>query len=332
MHKALYILDPGPYDWIYGPQERADIAQLVDVCAPPQTRASIEADPSVLAAVEIVLSGWGAPEFNAGLLDRMPNLKAVFYGAGSIRGVATDALWERGIVICSAWAANAVPVAEYTLAQILFSLKHGWRVAQQVRAQRAYPPRETMTCPGAYGSTVGVISLGMIGRLVCERLRPFDVNVIAYDPFVSPEVARALNVELCSLDDVFRRAEVVSLHTPWLPETEGMIQGRHFALMKPNATFINTARGAVVNEPEMIAMLQARPDLFAVLDVTHPEPPAPDSPLYTLPNVLLTPHIAGAMNAECRRMGRYMVDELRRYLAGQPLQWQITRDRAALLA
>ncbi len=332
MLKALYILDPGPYAWIYGPQERADIAQLVDVYAPPQTRASIQTDPSVLAPAEIVLSGWGAPEFNAALLDKMPNLKAVFYGAGSVRGVATDALWERGIVICSAWGANAVPVSEYTLAQILFSLKHGWRLAQHVRAQRAYPPREAMTCPGAYGSTVGVISLGMIGRLVCERLKPFDVRVIAYDPFVSPEVARALNVELCSLDEVFRRADVVSLHTPWLPETEGMIRGRHFALMKPGATFINTARGAVVNEPEMIAALQDRPDLFAVLDVTHPEPPAPDSPLYTLPNVLLTPHIAGSMNDECRRQGRYMVDELRRYLSGQPLQWQITRERAALLA
>ena len=332
MLKAIFILDPGPYEWIYGPQERADIAQLVDVYAPAQTRASIKANPSILAEAEIILSGWGAPEFNTDLLDAAPKLKAVLYGAGSIRGVATDALWDRGIVISSAWAANAVPVSEYALSQILFGLKHGWRIAQRVRANRAYPPRETMTCPGAYGSTVGIISLGMVGRLVCERLKPFDVKVIAYDPFTTPDVARALNVELCSLDDVFQRADVVSLHTPWLKETEGMIQGRHFALMKSDATFINTARGAVVNEPEMIAALQDRPDLYAVLDVTHPEPPAPDSPLYTLPNVVLTPHIAGSMNDECHRQGRYMVDELRRYLGGQPLQWQITRERAVLLA
>jgi phosphoglycerate dehydrogenase-like enzyme len=134
------------------------------------------------------------------------------------------------------------------------------------------------------------------------------------------------------LDEVFRRADVVSLQTPWLKETEGMITGQHFAAMKPGATFINTARGAVVREPEMIAVLQQRPDLFAVMDVTHPEPPAPDSPLYTLPNVVLTPHIAGAMGDECRRMGHYMVEELRRYLQGDDLEWRITRDMAAVLA
>ena len=109
MLKAIYILDPGPYTWIYGPQERADIAQLVDVYAPAQTRASIKTDPSVLAEADLIFSGWGAPEFNAEALDAAPKLKAVFYGAGSIRGVATDALWDRGIIICSAWAANAVP-------------------------------------------------------------------------------------------------------------------------------------------------------------------------------------------------------------------------------
>jgi phosphoglycerate dehydrogenase-like enzyme len=102
--------------------------------------------------------------------------------------------------------------------------------------------------------------------------------------------------------------------------------------MKPGASFINTARGAIVREGEMIEVLRARPDLFAVLDVTYPEPPAPDSPLYTLPNVILTPHIAGSMDGECRRMGRYMVEELRRYVKGEPLRWGISRERAAVLA
>jgi phosphoglycerate dehydrogenase-like enzyme len=102
--------------------------------------------------------------------------------------------------------------------------------------------------------------------------------------------------------------------------------------MKPGATFINTARGAVVREQEMIAVLQQRPDLFAVLDVTYPEPPEPDSPLYTLPNVVLTPHIAGAMGVECNRMGRYMVEELKRYLRGDSLEWGITREMARVLA
>jgi len=141
-----------------------------------------------------------------------------------------------------------------------------------------------------------------------------------------------LGVELVTLDAIFRRSDVVSLHSPWLPETEGMLTGAHFASMKERATFINTARGAIVREEEMIAVLQARPDLWAILDVTYPEPPAPDSPLYTLPNVVLTPHIAGVLDDECQRMGQTMVEELRRFLAGEPMEYEITQAQAKLLA
>jgi phosphoglycerate dehydrogenase-like enzyme len=137
---------------------------------------------------------------------------------------------------------------------------------------------------------------------------------------------------MTSLDEVFRRADVVSVHTPWLKETEGLITGAHIASMKPYSTFINTSRGAVVRETEMTHVLQARPDLVAVIDVTHPEPPSPDSPLFTLPNVILTPHIAGSLGAECRRMGQYMVGELERYVLGQPLRYALTRERAAIMA
>jgi phosphoglycerate dehydrogenase-like enzyme len=330
--RALYILDPNPYEWIYGPSERADINTLVDVIAPQQTAQSIREHPELLRDVDVILSGWGAPEIDAAFLDQAPQLKAVFYGAGSIRGIVDHAFWQRGCVITSAYGANAVPVAIYTLAQILFSLKHGWRYALELKRTHQYPERETMDMPGTYTSSVGIISIGMVGRQVCDLLKPFGLKVLAYDPFATPEAAQALGVELCTLDDIFRRSDVVSLHTPWLKETEGMITGAHFAAMKKGAAFINTARGAIVREEEMIAVLQQRPDLFAVLDVVYPEPPAPDSPLYTLPNVIVTPHIAGAVGTECQRMGRYMVEELTRYLHGEPLQWGITEQQAKVLA
>jgi phosphoglycerate dehydrogenase-like enzyme len=131
---------------------------------------------------------------------------------------------------------------------------------------------------------------------------------------------------------VFRRSDVVSLHTPWLKETEGMIQGRHFEQMKERATFLNTARGAVVDEAGLIEVFTRRADLTAILDVTWPEPPAEGSALWTLPNVILTPHIAGSMNNECRRMGRLMVDEFDRWVRGDSMQWLITKEKAALLA
>lgn len=328
--KGLYILNADAYARIYPDSVRADIAELIDVESPPQTRESIQQHPELLAAAEIILSGWGAPVMDAAFLAQASRLRAVFYGAGSVRGFVTDALWERGIQVTSAAAANAVPVSEYTLAAILFSLKHGWRFAASIKEAGAYPQRAPV--PGAYGSTIGIVSLGLIGRLVRERLRPFDLRVIAYDPYVSARTAGELDVELVSLEELFQRADVVSLHTPWLPETEGLITGEHIAAMKPGATLINTARGAIVREEELAATLAQRPDLHAVLDVTYPEPPAPGSPLYTLPNVVLTPHIAGSLDGECARMGRYMVEELRRYVSGEPLHWEVTRERAALLA
>ncbi len=329
--KGIYILDPHPYKVIYGPQEREDISKLIDIYAPPQTRETIKNNPEVLRDADVIMSGWGGPKMDEDFLAAAPNVKALFYGAGSVKGLVSDAAWERGIIVTSAYAANAVPVAEYTLSQILFCLKRGWQMAMMIKRDGAYPhPRPTV--PGAYRTTVGIVSLGMIGRKVCELLKNFDMKVIAYDPFASAQDAAELGVELCSLDELFARSDVVSLHTPWLKETEGMITGAHFESMKEGATFINTSRGAVVNEPQMIDVFNKRPDLFAVLDVTYPEPPQPGSPLYTMPNVILTPHIAGSMDLECNRLGRYMVEELQRYLNGEPLKWNITKERAAIMA
>ncbi len=328
--KALHILSPHAYGLLY--KDLADeTAELVDVYAPPQTTDSVAKDPAVLRPMEILLTGWGGPKMDAAFLAAAPNLKAVFYAAGSIRPVVTDAFWDRNIPIASAWVANGVPVAEYTLAQVLWLLRKGWHFALQIREQKAWP-REKAVIPGSYGTTVGIVSLGVIGRRVCQLLKSFELKVIAYDPFVKADAARELGVELVGLDDLFRRADVVSLHTPWLKETEGMITGAHFRMMKKDASFINTARGAVVRENEMIEALRQRPDIWAVLDVTYPEPPAAGSPLYTLPNVIMTPHIAGPMNAECARNGRYMLADLRRFLAGQPMEWAIDRQRAATMA
>jgi phosphoglycerate dehydrogenase-like enzyme len=261
-------------------------------------------------------------------LSAAPRLKAVFYGAGSIRYFMTDAAWDRHILVTSAYAANAIPTAEFALAQILYALKRGWTFVRAIQREGRYPAKTPV--PGAYGSKVGLISLGMIGSYVAELLQAFDVKVWAYTS--SEEKAARLGARRCSLDKIFAQCDVVSLHTPWIPETVGMITGAHLASMKPNATFINTARGAVVREDEMIEVLQQRPDLYAVLDVTHPEPPKPGSLLYTLPNVVLTPHIAGSLDNECRRMGRYAVQELEHYLKGEPQDWAISREAAAKLA
>jgi phosphoglycerate dehydrogenase-like enzyme len=174
--------------------------------------------------------------------------------------------------------------------------------------------------------------MGSVGRATARLLKPFDFTLLAYDPFFSPKLASELNIGLVPLDELFRECDVISIHAPWIPETERMITGNLIASMKEGATLINTSRGAVVAEDELIDVLSRRSDLSAILDVTHPEPPARDSLLRSLPNVVLTPHIAGSMQRECERMGKWMVDELRRFLAGEPLRYMVTREQLARMA
>lgn len=326
--KALFI--SSRTNDIFSPQDQVEAAGLVDVYAPTMTAKQALADSSVLKDMQILLTGWGAPMLDEAFLDAAPNLEAVLYGAGSVRHIITDAFWRRNIVICSAWAANAIPVSEFTLAQILLGLKQTFQAAGYFHEHRnGYPGQHVH---GAYGGSVGIISLGMIGRRMVEHLNHFNVNLLAYDPIISKSEAKRLGVTLVDLDELFKSCQVVSLHAPLLEETRGMIRGEHLRLMQPNATFINTARGALVNEPEMIQVLQERPDLHAALDVTDPEPPAKDSPLWGLPNVFLTPHIAGSQGQECYRLGRYMLEDLRRYLAGQPLRWPLARNQVKQMA
>ena len=331
--KGLYLLGESAFARIYGEDTRRDIEAQVEIVAPLQTPESIAADPSPLADVSYIFSGWGMARVDEAFLEAAPNLEAIFYAAGTVRYFVTDAMWERGVRLTSGYGANAEFVAPYTLAQIILSLKRVWHFANKLRRDGTFSSFEKEPLPGLYTGVVGLISLGQVGRRVARLLQEtLSVCVLAYDPFLTPVTAAELNVEQVGLDELFRRCDVVSLHTPWLPETVGMITGAHLASMKEGAAFINTARGAVVNEPEMIAVLQQRPDLYALLDVTHPEPPAAGSPLYSLPNVLLTPHIAGAHNTECLRMGRVMVDELARYMAGERMEYEITRETLPLLA
>jgi len=318
--RGLFLADDSTFELVYGPGEQRAIAEYVDIVGPRQTVDSIAHNPQYLQSVEAIFSSWTPPRFDDSFLDKTPNLRAIFHAAGFLD--IADSTMQRGIVVTTARVANSQPVAEYTLATILFSLKHGWQLARQTRERRTFVERNG--APGCYGTTVGIVSMGAIARSLLKLLAPFDLNVVLYDPFLTAAEAVELGVERVSLDELFRRADVVSLHTPLLPETQGMIVYNHLASMKRGATFINTARGAIVREDDMIKVAWQRPDLQFVLDVTGPpEPPVPDSPLFQLPNVVLTPHIAGSAGAECRRMGRHMVEELERFLEGKPLKWEI---------
>jgi len=322
--QGLFLIESKSRHMVYGPPEVEAIARHVRFVAPPQTREAITIDPSVLRDVEVIFGGWGMPVMDDRILDAAPRLDAIFYAAGAVGSWMTQATWDRGITVTTASEANSVPVAEFTLATTLFSLKHGWSLSRRTRTERTFPDRNK--APGAFESVVGLVSLGAIGRRVVKLLRPFDLKIIAYDPFVSPAQANKLGVEMVTLEELFRRGDVVSLHTPLLPETTGMITGRHVAMMKHGATLINTSRGELICEEEMLDALERRTDLQAVLDTVCAEPPPQESRLYTLDNLLLTPHIAGSVGNECRRMGQCMVEELERYVHGKPLKWALTHE------
>lgn len=315
---------------LYGEPGLAEMAELTRL-APPIDPQSLESNLDSLAEAEVLFTGWGCPRIDTQMLAAAPRLKAIFFAGGTIRSWITPAVWARGITVSSAYGANAVPVSEYTLAAILFSLKRGWHYLARQHRERIFPA-PVIPSPGAYNSTVGIISLGAIGRLVCERLRPFDLKVIAYDPLTLPEDAAQLGVSLVGLEELFSRSDVVSLHAPHLPATEGLVTGALLERLRTGATFINTARGTVVREDELTAVLAQRPDLTAVLDVLLHEPPDPANLLLQLPNVVLTPHIAGALGPECQRLGRLMIEEFKRWQRSEPLQWQITPEQSLLLA
>ena len=343
--KGIYLIERQEvFEKVYSKQTQAEIADLLDMSTGRVTKEMILCNPEFYADVDVVMSTWSCVRFNEDMLNIFKNLKFIFYGAGSIKGVVTETSWNRGVRITSAYGANGISVAHYTVGQVIFSLKCGWyymvtykekkrkkQLEEEAVAKQKMP---VMAAPGTYKSTVGIISLGLIGRTVVKLLEPFGFNILAYDPFITQETAdkTGLPVKMCSLEDIFRLSDVVSLHTPLLLETVGMITGKHFELMKQSASFINTSRGAIIKENEMIAVLKQRNDIYAILDVTWPEPPAEDSPLYDMMNVVLTPHIAGSMGRECERMGDFMLEELKHYLKGEPLDWEIDRKRAATMA
>ncbi len=331
--KAIVWMKPYAYDQVLSAAELERLRTYVEVVDIRQdefpTDASLQ-DPR-LAEVQIILSGWGLPRMDARMLEALPSLRAIFHAAGSVKSFVTDALWARDVRVFNAAAVNAVPVAEFTYAMIVLALKRVWpRIAAQ-REQGLYLPEDPYLV-GAYGSTVGLLGLSRTGRLVREEIRRLDIKVIAYDPLVTECEAAELGVELAPLEDVFARSHVVSCHIPLLEETVGMLRREHFAAMRPGATFINTARGAIVNENELAEVLKLRPDLWALLDVLAQEPPPPEAVLPRLPNVVVTPHLAGSLGPECRRMAQAMIDELERYLEGENLRSEVRRQQLAVCA
>lgn len=289
-------------------------------------------DPAVaepLAEAEVLLTGWGCLPLDEAALARMPALRAVVHAAGSVKQHVTDAVWRRGIQVSTAAAANALPVAEYTVAAVLFANKRVLASAQAYREARDRPePPDMPAGIGNYRRTVGVVGASRIGRRVIELLRPFDLRLLVHDPYLDPGEAVALGAEPVELDQLCLLGDVVTVHAPELPETRRLFDAARLALLRNGTTLINTSRGSLVDTAALTAELVSG-RLHAVLDVTDPEPLPADSPLYDLPNVLLTPHVAGSLGGELARLADTAIEEIERLARGAPLAHAVHRDALA---
>ncbi|TDD97123.1 hydroxyacid dehydrogenase [Jiangella asiatica] len=331
--RVMLVMGEDPYHDLFDAELLDRLDALAERVLPgPVDNFDAPAVREGLAGADVLLTSWGCPPIDRTVLDAAPRLRAVLHAAGSVKGHITDACWDRGLVVTTAAAANAVPVAEYTLAAVLAA---GKRVPAFAAAFREHPGSVAWRAeiPGAsnYRKVVGVVGFSRIGRLVVDLLRRFDLQVLVADPYADGVEVEAAGAELVELDDLLSRSDVVTLHAPSLPSTRHLLDAGRLALMPDRSTLVNTARGALVDTEALTAECE-RGRLHAVLDVTDPEPLSADSPLYRLPNVVLTPHVAGAMGTECRRLAALAIDELERLAAGKPLEHEVRRTDLAVQA
>jgi phosphoglycerate dehydrogenase-like enzyme len=312
---AFFSNVPGNIDYVYGKGRREKINVLFDVYPEIITAENFPRHAANLNGTEVIFSTWGMPGFDADKFSAMPSLKAVFYGAGATDYFARPFL-HRDIIVCSAWQANAIPVAEFTVAQIILGLKGYFRDSRSFKSPE--DSRKNKDFSGAFEERVALIGAGAIARKTEELLANYNVEVT-----VIPSRPERRTV---SIEEAFKTAFVVSNHLPNRDDNRKVFTREHFLSMRPGAVFINTGRGAQVDEAGLIAAFKERPDLTALLDVTDPEPPPAGSELYTMPNIHLSSHIAGSLNNEVIRMADYMIADAERWLNGEPLQYRVSED------
>ena len=331
MKIALFGTNQLQFGKVYTPEVLKKLSEYGELSKKINQK-NLKENADFLKDCEIAFSTWGMPKFTKEEIEKyMPNLKAVFYSAGTVQYFARPFL-ELGIKVFSAFAANAVPVAEYTVAQISLATKGFFQSAKFYRVMPAKSLAHANASPGNFGCKVGLAGLGAIGCMVAERLKALDVEVYAYDPFVSQEKADEYGVKLVSLETIFSECDVISNHLANKKELENVFNYKLFRLMKKRSTFINTGRGAQVAEYSLALSLLLHPSRTFVADVLKREFFPYINPLFWCPNAILTPHIAGSTGNEPQRMAYYMMEELERFMSDGNTKYEVTLESLERMA
>jgi phosphoglycerate dehydrogenase-like enzyme len=331
---ALIVMDRRSYRAHFDRERLARLQELVTLLDPVWTdELDSPGARARLATADVLITSWGVPALTADRLAAAPALRAVFHGAGSVRSFVTSDFWDRGVRVTSAADANAVPVAEFTLAAIIFAGKKApFIAAGSGLAAAGWGADHGLGDLSNYRRTVGIVGFSRIGRLVVDMAACLgSVKRLVADPFADPTEVELAGATLIDLYELLKRSDILSLHAPDLPSTRHMIGAGELALLPDNATVINTARGRLIDTAALVAECRSG-RLFAILDVTDPEPLPPEHPLRAMPNVLVTPHLAGSLGTEILRLSDFTLGELARWLDGDPLRAEVTPDAFALRA
>lgn len=306
------------------------LKQLGEVCLNETDAADTDVVKAVIRDADIAVTSWGNGPLTADILDCAPDLKLVAHAAGSVKPVVSDALFDRGIPLISSANVLSRGVSETALGFTISAAKNFYQLNQMIHEGGwAY---DTRTVTDLFEITIGVIGCGYAGKHYIELLQGFDVSVLAYDPFLDAEKIREMGAEKADLDRVMRESDIISLHAPSIPATRHMINADTLAMMKDDVILINTARGSLIDEAALYEHMRSGKIKYACIDVTDPEPPAADHPLRSLPNCIMTPHLAGQANNGRGRIGVHVHEEMMRLLNNEPLVSQVTREMLATIA
>ena len=334
---TILVLPSGTlYDEIISPETEAQLKSIGRVIRyqseePGGRRVDPDQVAELIGEADAVLTSWGAPKFDEKLMSRAVKLKVIAHAAGTIKGFIPPEVFDKGVSVTHAAALIAEAVGEWALTVTLMSLRRAYDFNRTMH-EGGWAKREFGFGEALYGKKVGIVAASMTGRAFIKLLQPFGCDVMVFDPYLSDERAKQLGVRrVDSIDELFRTADVVSNHAPTTPETDGMIGAKQLSLLRDGKLFVNTARPRAIDHDALIRECQSG-RIRAALDVFPKEPLEADSPLRGLPNVILSPHVAGGTEESRKRLGAGMVEELRRFFAGEQLQYGVTKQMLATMA
>lgn len=263
------------------------------------------------------------------LIEAGKNLKVIGRAGVGLDNINVEAATKRGIIVLNAPGGNTISTAEHTISMMLSLARNIPQACSSLKGRKW--ERKRFTGTEVYGKTIGIIGLGRIGSQVARRAHGLGMKLLGYDPIISPDKARSINVEPVKLEDLIRHSDFITVHVPLTEQTKGLISTRQFEMMKPDVRIVNCARGGIVDEAALLQALKDGKVAGVALDVFEKEPPI-DSPLLEMDTVIVTPHLGASTEEAQVNVAREVADQVVRALRGEPVPYAVNVPSIALEA